>query len=103
MRLLSDIGLDSDRLNLIKGVCDTCRECRAWDKPGHTVMPSTALPGEFNEEVECDLMFYRQEDTMFHMIDRCIRYATGIEIPDKTATTILDAYHQCWMQFGPAK
>eukprot|EP00959_Pyramimonas_sp_CCMP1952_P298779 6249442-Pyramimonas_sp.AAC.1 len=26
-----------------------------------------------------------------------------MEIPDKSMTTILDAYHQCWMQFGPAK
>eukprot|EP00959_Pyramimonas_sp_CCMP1952_P070080 1463109-Pyramimonas_sp.AAC.1 len=23
-------------------------------------------------------------------------------IPDKTMTSILDAYHQYWMQFGPA-
>eukprot|EP00959_Pyramimonas_sp_CCMP1952_P084461 1766491-Pyramimonas_sp.AAC.1 len=50
--ILSKIDLDSVRLNLIRGVCDTCRECRAWDKPGHTVMPFTALPGKFNEEVE---------------------------------------------------
>eukprot|EP00959_Pyramimonas_sp_CCMP1952_P357614 7487753-Pyramimonas_sp.AAC.1 len=26
-----------------------------------------------------------------------------MEIPDKTMTSILDAYHQCWMQFGLAK
>eukprot|EP00959_Pyramimonas_sp_CCMP1952_P372088 7791364-Pyramimonas_sp.AAC.1 len=26
-----------------------------------------------------------------------------MEIPDKTITSILDAYHQCLMQFGPAK
>eukprot|EP00959_Pyramimonas_sp_CCMP1952_P338865 7096510-Pyramimonas_sp.AAC.1 len=26
-----------------------------------------------------------------------------MEIPDKTMTSILDAYHQCWMRFGPAK
>eukprot|EP00959_Pyramimonas_sp_CCMP1952_P055706 1164145-Pyramimonas_sp.AAC.1 len=66
-------------------------------------MPSTALPGKFNEEVECDLVFYKQEHNTFHIIGRCIRYATGIEIPGKTMTSILDAYHQCWMQFGPAR
>eukprot|EP00959_Pyramimonas_sp_CCMP1952_P080833 1688670-Pyramimonas_sp.AAC.1 len=48
-------------------------------------------------------MFYIQERSIFHTIDRCIRYATGIQIPDKTMTSILDAYHQCWVQFGPAK
>eukprot|EP00959_Pyramimonas_sp_CCMP1952_P342037 7165239-Pyramimonas_sp.AAC.1 len=102
---LSKIGLDSVRLNRIKGVCDTCRECRAWDKPGRIVMPSTALPGKFNEGVECNLMFYKQEHHIFNSIDRCVRYATGIEIPDKIMTRILDAYHQCWRwrQFGPAR
>eukprot|EP00959_Pyramimonas_sp_CCMP1952_P102184 2137523-Pyramimonas_sp.AAC.1 len=65
-------------------------------------MPSTAVPGTCYEEVECDLMFYRQEHKIFHIIDRCIRSATGIEIPD-TMTSILDANHQCWVQFGPAK
>eukprot|EP00959_Pyramimonas_sp_CCMP1952_P165065 3450025-Pyramimonas_sp.AAC.2 len=55
MRLiLTKIGLDNVRLNLIKSVCDTRRECRVWDKPGHVVMPSTALPGKFSEEVDCD-------------------------------------------------
>eukprot|EP00959_Pyramimonas_sp_CCMP1952_P379081 7940517-Pyramimonas_sp.AAC.1 len=104
MRLtLNEIALDSVRRNLIKGVCDACRECRAWDKPGHTIMPSTALTSKLNEEVERDLMFYKQEHNILHIIDRCIRYAAGIEIPDKTMTSFLDAYYQCWMQFGPAK
>eukprot|EP00959_Pyramimonas_sp_CCMP1952_P114632 2396693-Pyramimonas_sp.AAC.1 len=99
MRLvLTEIGLDNLRLNLIQGVCDTCRECSAWDKPGHTFMPSTALPGKFNEEGGCDLVFYKQEHNTI-----CVRYATGIWIPDKTMTCILDAYNQSWMQFGPAK
>eukprot|EP00959_Pyramimonas_sp_CCMP1952_P269850 5641930-Pyramimonas_sp.AAC.1 len=40
-------------------------------------------------------MLYEQEHNIFHIIDRCIRYATGIEIPDKTMTSILDADHQC--------
>eukprot|EP00959_Pyramimonas_sp_CCMP1952_P341706 7157910-Pyramimonas_sp.AAC.1 len=62
MRLiLTKAGLDNVRLNLIKGVCDACRECRASDNPGHAVMPPTALPGKFIEEIECDLMFYKQE------------------------------------------
>eukprot|EP00959_Pyramimonas_sp_CCMP1952_P237211 4957719-Pyramimonas_sp.AAC.1 len=101
--ILTKIGLGSVRLNLIKGVCDMCRGCRAWGKPGHVVMPSTALPDKFNEEVECDLMLHKQEHKVFQIIDRCIRYATGVEIPDKTMTSIPDAYRQCCMQFGPAK
>eukprot|EP00959_Pyramimonas_sp_CCMP1952_P085032 1777940-Pyramimonas_sp.AAC.1 len=53
--------------------------------------------------MDCDLMFYKQEHNIFHIIDRCKRYTTGIEIPGKTMTSIPDACHQCWMQFGPAK
>eukprot|EP00959_Pyramimonas_sp_CCMP1952_P007143 149462-Pyramimonas_sp.AAC.1 len=101
--ILTKASLDNVRLNLIKGVCDTCREFRAWDQPGHAVMPSTALAGKFNEEVECDLMFYKQEHNLFHTVDRCIRFGAGAEVPYKTMTSILDAYHQCWMQFGPAR
>eukprot|EP00959_Pyramimonas_sp_CCMP1952_P147149 3079875-Pyramimonas_sp.AAC.1 len=66
-------------------------------------MPSTTLPGKFNEEVECHLMFYKQEHTICQIIDRCSRDATGIAIPYKTVASILDPYHQCWMQFGLAK
>eukprot|EP00959_Pyramimonas_sp_CCMP1952_P239264 5000111-Pyramimonas_sp.AAC.1 len=87
------IGLDNARLNLMKGVCDTCRGRRAWGKPGHAVMTSTALPGKFNGEVDCDLMFFKQEQHLFHTIGRCSRYATGMELPDKTMTSILDAHH----------
>eukprot|EP00959_Pyramimonas_sp_CCMP1952_P030194 633045-Pyramimonas_sp.AAC.1 len=66
-------------------------------------MPSTALFGKLNEDVECDLMFYKQEHNIFHIIDLCARYAAGKEIPDKTKTSIRDAYHQRWMQIGLAK
>eukprot|EP00959_Pyramimonas_sp_CCMP1952_P017549 372401-Pyramimonas_sp.AAC.1 len=101
--IFSKIGLANVRLNLIGGVCDTWRECRAWDKPGHAVMPSTASSCGFMEEVGCDLMFYKQEHHIFHSTDRSMRYDTGIEIPDQAMTSILDAYHQYWRQFGPAK
>eukprot|EP00959_Pyramimonas_sp_CCMP1952_P407909 8548610-Pyramimonas_sp.AAC.1 len=60
---------------MIKGVCDTRRECRAWGKPGHAVMPSTALPGKFNEEVEGGLMSYKPDHKILLNIERCIRYA----------------------------
>eukprot|EP00959_Pyramimonas_sp_CCMP1952_P439011 9190771-Pyramimonas_sp.AAC.1 len=104
MRLvLARAGLDNVRLSLITGVCDACREYRARDKPGHAAMPSTALPGKVNEEVECGLMFYTHKHKMRQIIDCCMRYATGMEVSVKTMTSILDAYQQCWIQFGPAK
>eukprot|EP00959_Pyramimonas_sp_CCMP1952_P246379 5150050-Pyramimonas_sp.AAC.1 len=38
------------------GVVDSCRECKAWEKPGDAVMPSMSHPGKFSEEIECNLM-----------------------------------------------
>eukprot|EP00959_Pyramimonas_sp_CCMP1952_P356031 7456388-Pyramimonas_sp.AAC.1 len=36
MRLILDkVGLHNVRLNMIKEICDTCRECRAWERPGN--------------------------------------------------------------------
>eukprot|EP00959_Pyramimonas_sp_CCMP1952_P016888 358113-Pyramimonas_sp.AAC.1 len=66
-------------------------------------MSSTALPGKFNDKVECDLMLYEQQHNVFRVIDRCIRCGAGIEIPDKTMTSVLDAHHQRGTQVGPAK
>eukprot|EP00959_Pyramimonas_sp_CCMP1952_P099389 2077862-Pyramimonas_sp.AAC.1 len=66
-------------------------------------MPSTAPHGKFNDEAECDLMFYLQEHNIFHIIDRCSRYGAGTELPDITMTSTLDSYHQRWRQFGLAK
>eukprot|EP00959_Pyramimonas_sp_CCMP1952_P163186 3411155-Pyramimonas_sp.AAC.1 len=41
MRLILDkVGLDNFRLNMIKEVCDTCRECRTWERPGNSTLPS---------------------------------------------------------------
>lgn len=37
--------------------------------PGHAVMPSTARFGKFNEDVVCDLMFYKQEHYILRIID----------------------------------
>eukprot|EP00974_Lingulodinium_polyedra_P039892 3827971-Lingulodinium_polyedra.AAC.1 len=95
--ILQAAGVDSARLDMIKPVCDTCRECRAWDPPGHKIMPSTSLPTKFNEEGECDLMFYKRK-IAFHIIDRAIRLADGCEIPDKYKDTLLDAYAASWVQ-----
>ena len=90
--ILKEVGLDEVRLNLIKPIVDTCRECRAWERPGTSTLPSVSLPGRFNEEVECDLFFYKKR-IVFHIIDRCIRYSNGVEIPNKTKETVLEAYY----------
>eukprot|EP00959_Pyramimonas_sp_CCMP1952_P015409 326553-Pyramimonas_sp.AAC.1 len=67
---------------MIKEVCDTCRECRAWGRPGNSTLPSVSLPGNWLDEGEMDLMFYKKR-TIFHIMDGCIRLAAGQEISDR--------------------
>ena len=89
-QLLSAAGVDNVRLDMIKGVVDTCRECRAWQKPQNTVLPSTTISIRFGEHGEVDLMFYKRK-IVFHIMDRAIRFAEASEIPDKMEPTLLDA------------
>ena len=58
-KILRGAGIEPKRLGMIKGIVDTCRECRAWARPGNTVLPSVKLPDKFNQNVQADLFFYR--------------------------------------------
>eukprot|EP00959_Pyramimonas_sp_CCMP1952_P230735 4823590-Pyramimonas_sp.AAC.1 len=53
-------GIGVARLHAMRGAVDSCRERRAWEKPGNIVVPSVSPHGKFNGEVECDLMFCQQ-------------------------------------------
>ena len=100
-QILSAVGIDNARLDMIKPIVDTCRECRAWQRPGNTVVASVSLPTRFNEEGECDLMFYKNY-IAFHIIDRAIKLSDGEQIHDKSTNTLLDAYTSAWVQrHGP--
>eukprot|EP00959_Pyramimonas_sp_CCMP1952_P358185 7500037-Pyramimonas_sp.AAC.1 len=81
---------------MIKEICDTCRGCRSWERLGNSTPPSVSLPGNWLDEGEVDLMFYKKR-TISHIMDRCIRLAAGQEICGRERDTILDAYHYCWI------
>ena len=64
-------------------------------------MPSVSLPGNWLEEGEMDLMFYKKH-IIFHIMDRCIRLAEAREIFDKERDTLINAYYFCWIaHHGP--
>ena len=99
--LLYAAGLDEVRLAMIKVVTDTCRECRAWKKRGNVTMPSVHITTKFNENGECDIMFYKRYRA-FHIIDRAIRLSGGCLIEDRESSTLLSAYWTSWVQHhGP--
>ncbi len=99
--ILRSAGIDETRLAMIQPIIDTCRECRAWQKRGNVIMPSLSLPTKFNEQGECDLMFYKR-NIGFHCIDRAIRLSGGCQVPDRYHETLLTAYCTSWFQIhGP--
>ena len=100
---LQATGLEPVKLDMIKPIVDTCRECRAWQPPGHAIMSSVSLPTNFNDEGECDLLFYKRK-IAFHIIDRALKLSDGCEIDNKNRDTLLDAYVTAWVQSkGPFK
>ena len=103
--LLSRVGLDNVRLNMIKDVVDSCKTCRDWARPGNANMSSVSLPLKFNEETEVDLLFYKDK-IICHMADRCIRWSAAKEISNKTMHTVLDAIHDMvppWKSYCPLR
>ena len=99
--ILQAAGVDEVRLNMIRRIVDTCRECRAWQKRGNVVTASISLPSKFNEKGQCDIMFYKRQ-MAWHIIDECIRLSDGCHIPDKECGTLLNAYATTWVQrHGP--
>lgn len=70
-------GLPNKVLDIVPGIVDTCRECRAWEAAGPATQSVVRISYKFNEHVEVDLMFYKQF-IVFHMIWRCTRWHAAI-------------------------
>ena len=81
-RLLKAAGAPADVLDMVPEVVDTCRICRAWAKPT-TSMTSNRLITEFNQEVECDVVFSRhqgRQKLFLHLVDRAVRWCSTSEL-----------------------
>ena len=60
LKMLTTAGLPKNILDMVPDIVDTCRECRIWQRPGKETQVSISVPTTFNEQVECDLMFYKK-------------------------------------------
>ena len=80
--LLKHAGAAQAVLDLIHQIVDTCNVCRKWAKPQPDSVASTALPERFNDQVECDLMFYKKY-IILHLACRCIRWQAAKVAPDE--------------------
>ena len=64
-----------------------------WAKPGPDNVCSVDIPDTFNKQVECDLLFVHKH-IIFHMLDRCTRWHSGMLVPDKQEETLTNAIQQ---------
>ena len=109
-RVLRAAGCPSSVTEKVADVVDTCRECRAWQAHGPQPTPSVELATKQDEEVEGDILFYKQFP-IWHMIDRADRWhsaellAESIDEPGyKSCARLCAAIQRCWLQtFGPFK
>ena len=101
--LLRAAGLPVEILNLIQGVCDTCRICRMWSKPGERPQASLRLSTDFNVAIQVDLVFV-DSLIVLHIIDECIRWSAGYLLASKEPSSILDGLVTSWFRmFGSPK
>ena len=56
-RFLERVGVNERVLEMIPEIVQTCKVCRAWQRPGPSNACNSELADKFNEQVECDLLF----------------------------------------------
>ena len=98
-KFLQRINIPERILNMLPGVCNTCKVCREWQKPSPAHQTAIDIPDKFNEQIEADLMFVDQEEVkhlVLHMICRCTRWHAAREVPNKNEDTLLNAMNEMW-------
>jgi len=61
-RLLETAGVRSDIVKMVDDVVTACSICRMWQRPGKSPVSHTRLAIDFNEAVQCDLLFFNDQD-----------------------------------------
>ena len=56
-RFLERVGVADKVLDMLPDVVHSCPVCREWARPGPANVSSTELADNFNQQVECDLLF----------------------------------------------
>ena len=103
IRLLERAGVPKQVLEIIPDIVDTCAVCRTWSQPLPRSVASVNLPDKFNDQVECDIVFYLFTQYS-HFVDRCTRWHAAIVVPDKTEDSIIRGLHSQWISIhGPMR
>ena len=101
--LLTHAGLPKEVVVLVKSVCDTCRICRLWRRPGPSAVATSRLSTEFNDTVQVDLLFWH-ESIVLHMLDTCIKWSAAALVEGKKPSDLLPVMAKIWFRvYGAPK
>jgi len=103
LSILKAADIPEETLRLVGEVVKGCRICRLWQRPGTKSATSSHIATRFNEVVQVDILFVRNQN-LLHMIDESIRWTAVAIIPDRREQTVLHAISKIWIKlFGPMK
>ena len=88
-RFLNQVGVPDDVIGMIPDICDTCKVCRMWRRPGPANVCSINLTDRFNQIVETDLLFIDRH-VILHFIDRCTRWHAAGIVKSKDEDDMID-------------
>ena len=99
--LLTAAGVSPEIMVLVQQIVDTCDICRNWTRPGPRTVTSATVTTRFNEEIQVDLLFYRDK-IILHMIDRTTRFTVARRIASKHLDNVVEGVMSHWVgMFGP--
>ena len=83
-------GAPKSALTLVKGIVDTCRICRAWQRPPPKSITTTRMARDLNDIVQWDILFVKRY-VISHLLDEAIRWTVAAPMADKTPTSIIES------------
>ena len=95
-KTLTLAGVPSKAIQMIPGIIDTCRECRAWATPKADITPAVELVTAQNDTVEADLMFYKGIACM-NLVDVCDRFHASGTVENREMDTLFEAIEVTWI------
>ena len=96
--ILSRVGVPKETLQLTESVCDTCRICRAWQKPSSKAMGHLSQSEQFNERVQLDLLFVG-DYIILHLCDEATRFSVAEIVSSKEPDELLKAIKHSWIKY----
>ena len=99
--MLTAVGVPQATIDMVPQIVETCRACRMWARPGPRAVATATLSTQFNERVQCDLLFF-ETYAVFNMLDEAIRWHAAVQVQEKDIFSLLTAFMTGWVQlYGP--